>query len=565
MSSNTNGNGKPLRFAALVRVSTEAQERQGESLLTQRKANARDVERLGGTLVGVYGGQEHATPGWEHKEVIRLLADAARGRFDAVMVAYADRWSRDNAKSKEGLEVFRKAGVRFFVGSMEMDLFDPNARFILGMHAEVGEFIARQQAKKSYESRIERAQKGVPTCGKMPFGRTFDRDTGEWGIDPAKQAVIADVAKRYLAGESLTKLAKEYRLSHSNLCKTLREYSGTEWSFEFRSDDLNIAEAVTVRVPRLLPEETIRLVRHRLESRRARPQKGKDKDAPPVYSKIGYLRGGGRRVHDYPLGGHIFCAVCGYNLTGQLNQRGKRYYRHTHADRALDCPLRPRPWVPADKIEDEVVGQLFNMFGNPAAIERAIKAAVPDCEEALRRRGRLAADLAKVEKAQGRLIDAIADGLLTRDQARRKVDELKGREGALRAELDKIDATLADVPDEGAVRLYVERFGSSGTSYGNVRDEDGNPVTRPYDNVEVIDDSGQTYVGGNSLGTWLVMTRPEKLALVQAAFATPLRDGTPAGVYVAPAAGASPYRSKRWTFTLRGWLEFERVVPRVRE
>src|SRR5262249_17190786 len=65
-----------LRFAGLIRVSGEKQEKKGESLATQRASNARDVVDLGGTIVEVYGGQEHATPGWEKKEVDRLIRDA---------------------------------------------------------------------------------------------------------------------------------------------------------------------------------------------------------------------------------------------------------------------------------------------------------------------------------------------------------------------------------------------------------------------------------------------------------------------------------------------------------
>ena len=61
-------NSQQLRFTALVRVSTEKQEQQGESLRLQRKNNTRDVERLGGRVVAWYGGQEHATAGWERKE-----------------------------------------------------------------------------------------------------------------------------------------------------------------------------------------------------------------------------------------------------------------------------------------------------------------------------------------------------------------------------------------------------------------------------------------------------------------------------------------------------------------
>src|SRR5262249_43230252 len=149
--------------------------------------------------------------------------------WDAVIVAYPDRWSKDNAKSKEGLEVLRQHGKRFFVGTMEMNLFDPNVRLILGVQAEIGEFLALQTAKKSMGNRIARAQRGVPVCGHLPFGRTWDKVKGEWGIDEKKQALIAEAARRYLAGESLVNVAAELGIAHSFLHATLMERCGTQW------------------------------------------------------------------------------------------------------------------------------------------------------------------------------------------------------------------------------------------------------------------------------------------------------------------------------------------------
>jgi DNA invertase Pin-like site-specific DNA recombinase len=264
-NSKSNGNGKPLRFACFVRVSTEQQEKWGESLRVQRNANARDVERLGGRIVERYGGQEHGTAGWERAELDRLLADAARSKFDAVIVAYADRWSPDNAKSKAGLEVFRRHGVRFFVGSTEMDLHLLEHRLMLGINAEIGEFIARQQAKKSLETRLERARKGIPTAGKIPFGRTYDRDAGTWRIDPVAKRQIEEIADRIMGGTSLNDLAREYELNHSNLSRTLRLHSGEEWSYTLGG------EVFTCRVPRLLPERTIRTVREVLKALEGQP------------------------------------------------------------------------------------------------------------------------------------------------------------------------------------------------------------------------------------------------------------------------------------------------------
>jgi DNA invertase Pin-like site-specific DNA recombinase len=82
-----------LRFASLVRVSTERQEQRGESLRTQCKSNRRDAELMGGQLVAEYGADrsEHGTDGWERSELVRLTADAGKGRFDAVIIQNADR------------------------------------------------------------------------------------------------------------------------------------------------------------------------------------------------------------------------------------------------------------------------------------------------------------------------------------------------------------------------------------------------------------------------------------------------------------------------------------------
>src|SRR5262249_1668436 len=148
------------RFAALVRVSTEQQEQQGESLAVQRQSLEHDVARLGGQVVAWFGGQEHGTAGWERREVDRLIAEASRDLLDAVIVAYADCWSRDNAKSKEGLNAFRQADIRFFVGATEYDLFNPEHVLFLGMSAEFGEFQARHQSKKSIDARLKRAREG---------------------------------------------------------------------------------------------------------------------------------------------------------------------------------------------------------------------------------------------------------------------------------------------------------------------------------------------------------------------------------------------------------------------
>lgn len=529
--SDTNGKKKRLRFAPLVRVSTEQQEKLGESLRTQRSQNEQNVELLGGTIVGWYGGQEHATPGWEKKEIDRLIADAAKGKFDAIIMNNADRWSRDNTKSTEGLEALKKAKVRFFVGVTEYDLYNPEHQLFLGLSSVIGQFQAANANRKSILNRIARLRRGIPATGRLPFGRTFNRETGEWGLDPKKQELIVDVAKRYLAGEQLPKLAEEYGMNHSQLCLTLRERCGDQWVSEFHNADMNIHETITLTVPRLLDEATVRAVKQRLKANRT------------------YIRSGGRPTRkdgtprEYLLGGYIFCAGCGYNLCGSTDQHGVRHYNHTHAGNALNCPIRPRPWVRSDKIEEQVIRQLFDMFGNPTAIERAVKAAVPDCERALKQRERLQTELAGIDRARTRLLGLIEKDAITDAQAEPKLRELKERQARLEGELDNLNTTLANVPDEGTLRCYVDRI---------------------QDSIFVYDEEGNTYAGGNDVMSFVLMTQQDRRNLVKAVFDVPLGDGTPAGVYVSPVGEPKKWQRKQWEFKIRGRLEFEFVMSRGR-
>jgi site-specific DNA recombinase len=523
-----------LRFAELIRVSTDKQEKQGESLAVQRNSIQGAVDSMSGRITDRYGGQEHATAGWEKQELDRLLNDAAKKHrpFDAVIVSHPDRWSRDNAASQAGLDTLIRHGVRFFVLTSEHDLYDPQIKLLLAMHAAMGAYHAGNQTKKSAESRIKRANEGVPTGGKLPFGRIYDKTSRTWSIDPEKQAMIRDVAEQYLAGVPLPKLARDYGVNHSSLHKTLTQRCGDTWTLEFDPKGLNMAEVVSFKIPPLLPESTIRAIRARTQANKT------------------YLHG--KPKHDYLLSGYIFCAECGYAMFGQANRDKELYYRHAHKERARGCSLtHPRPWVRADVIESAVLYDLFKTLGNPAAIERATKAAAPNYERAKRKADQAMRELAKIERARNRVLDFIDHDTITDAQAELKLLDFTKREQPLRSELENLVAVLSLIPD-GQPELHVLR--SCGQIV--VLDEDNWPGS----------DYGNGYLGGNDLLTWLDMmarkSNPDdRRALIKCAFATPLPDGRPPGVYVSPVRYKS--QPRRFTYVIHGTLlrAQKRVTP----
>jgi len=391
----TKTNSKPaIRFATLIRVSTEKQEKQGESLRTQKTLLGQAVKQLNGVIAARYGGQERATSGSEHEELNRLLADAGKKNkpFNAVIVTDATRWSRDNVKSETGLEHLRKQGIRFFVLTTEHDLFNAEDRLFLGLTSTIGAYQARTQKQKSLLNRIHRAKRGIPTCGNLPFSRTFDKKTGQWGVDPKKLAMIEDVAKRYLDGERLTDLAKEYNVNHSNLHKILTKRSGKKWVQVFDCKDLNIHEEVTTFVPPLLPNATIKAVQDKMAANK-------------TYQH-------GRPKHPYLFSGMVFCSHCGYAMLGQTNPNGRQYYRHASVQREKECPIHPKPWVRCDELENAVMSYLFETFGNPEATRRAIEKAVPNSDkikELQEHQKRINESLAKTKAARERILRFVSN------------------------------------------------------------------------------------------------------------------------------------------------------------
>jgi DNA invertase Pin-like site-specific DNA recombinase len=200
-----------LRFAPLIRVSTESQKNKGESLRTQKKQIVSSVEQLKGVIpeeCWKYSGQEHATPDYERKNLDQLLKDSSKDLFDCIICCDASRWSRDNKRSKEGLEAFRQNGTRFFVGTMEYDLFLPEHILFLSMAVEIGEFQANQGAFKSIMNRIEKAKRGEPAT-RLPIGRTWSKENG-WGVNPGVKEKFQSIAKQFLEGKTFTELGEMY-------------------------------------------------------------------------------------------------------------------------------------------------------------------------------------------------------------------------------------------------------------------------------------------------------------------------------------------------------------------
>jgi hypothetical protein len=201
--------------------------------------------------------------------------------------------------------------------------------------------------------------------------------------------------------------------------------------------------------------------------------------------------------------------------------------------------MKPHPYVRADKIEPDVIGKLFDVLGNPAALERAVKKAIPNCDELVGQRERVAKELEKLSGQRKRILRREKEGILSEKDADEELKDIKGQETELLKRREILTAQLSDIVTSEQIKHTLEEV-------------------RVGDAIFLEDSQGNTYAGGNDVASFLEMCRGDRRDmhyLIQLSFGTPLSDGKPAGVYVssAPDIGHQKFR-----YHIRG-----RLMPRV--
>ncbi len=126
-----------MNAALYARVSTNGHGQTVEpQLLELREYCQRRGWQVAGEFVdvGISGAKER------RPELDRLMAEAKRKRFDAVIVYRYDRFARSLRHLVNALEEFRALGIDFVSLHEGVDTSTPNGRLIFGIFASIAEF-----------------------------------------------------------------------------------------------------------------------------------------------------------------------------------------------------------------------------------------------------------------------------------------------------------------------------------------------------------------------------------------------------------------------------------------
>ena len=395
---------------------------------------------------------------------------------DVLLVHSPDRLARKYAYQALLIEEFARAGTSVvFVKGPRGD--SPEDALLVQFQGMIAEYERAQILERTRRGKTHRARAGtVNVLSGAPFGYRYVRKSehtdARYEVVAHEAAVVADLFARYAdGGVAIAELTRwlsrlgvptrtgKPRWDRSTVWGMLRNpaYAGRAcFGKTMRSEQaagLNrtarLAGRATPRhytvidrpqedwleipIPALVTEDTWGRVQRRLEDNKRFASRNS--------------------TNPSLLQGICACSGCGYTYyrtsTRTANKQIYYYYRCLGSDdyryeHGRICTNKP---VRADYLDRLVWDHIAGLLADPALIRTEITNRLEQrrtTDPATAQRKRLDVALAKSNEAINRLIGAYQEQLISLDELRSRMPELRARQVGLRHQLDALDAQLAD-------------------------------------------------------------------------------------------------------------------------
>jgi len=382
-----------------------------------------DAARRGWPIAEVYVDDDLSAYRGKHRPAYRrMLEDIRSGLIDAVVVWHLDRLHRHPKELEEFFEVCATAGVNQLASvSGDVDLSTGDGQF----HARIQGAVARKESddksRRAKRKHLEIAQAGRWSGSPRAFG--YD-SAGK--IVPEEAAVIREMARRLLAGESLRTLVKDL---DARQVPTLR---GARWCMQTLRSILKRPALAGLRTLRgevvtrgvwepILSEEDSARVRALLADPNRRLT---------------------RPARTYLLKGFLYCGVCGTKLISRPNH-GRRTYVCGSGPSLTGCG---RVYITAEPLEKFVTETVLFRLDTPG-LTAVLSSPGGGAAEGNDLLTSLRADEAQLEDlalAYARKLVSLPEWLIARK-------EIEARLSTQRARLQRTDhrRTLREVAGQG--------------------------------------------------------------------------------------------------------------------
>ncbi len=163
--------------------------------------------QITGWLEGLDESGSRARSAWWQKldEGVRRVED---GEADVLLVWKFSRAARHRLRWAVALDRVESAGGRLESATEQVDTTTSTGRFTRGMLAELQAFEAERIGEVWKDVHRRRVESGRPATGKPKWGYVYDLEAQLHRPDPVTGPVLADLYRRYVAGESVYQLVR---------------------------------------------------------------------------------------------------------------------------------------------------------------------------------------------------------------------------------------------------------------------------------------------------------------------------------------------------------------------
>ena len=480
-----------MTSAAMYARVSSARQKKDETIASQTAALRAHAEQLGLDVPDdwVFEDEGHSGATLVRPALERLRDLAAGVGIDVVLCYSPDRLARKFAYQALLIEEFTRAGTRIeFIKGPRGDT--PEDQLLVQFQGMFAEYEKAQILERYRRGKTHRAQTGsINVLSGAPFGYRYvakDAHTGAaYEIIEHEAALVTELFGRYADDStSIADLARwltdsgvptrtgKHRWDRSVVWGMLRNpaYAGRavfgKTMVAHESPGLNrvarlqgratprasktvdrpIAEWTEIPVPAIVSADTFARVAQRLaDNKRFASRNSRN---PSL------------------LQGMAACAACGYGYyrtTTRTTHKKIHYYRCLGSDNyryeaGRVCVNKP---VRADYLDTVVWDHITALLADPALIHAEIDKRLEGAragDPVARQRTQLENALAKAATGITRMIEAFGEQLITLDELRTRMPELRARETNLRNQIHALDAQLADREAYLALAADLEGF-----------------------------------------------------------------------------------------------------------
>ena len=467
-----------MTSAAIYARVSSARQKKDETIGSQTEALREHARRLGLEVPPEWVFQDEGHSGATLiRPGLEALRDlAAQGCLDVVLVWSPDRLARKFAYQALLLEELARCGVRvdFIKNGARGDT--PEDQLLVQFQGMFAEYEKAQLMERYRRGKAYRARTGsVNVLGGAPFGYRYIRKTPDSGaryeIADGEASLVTEVFRRYadegatiadlarwLAGQGARTRTGKDRWDRSVIWAMLRNpaYAGRA---VFGKTRAVAGPAGINRVARLQGRSVPRAVRTVDRPR----EEWTEIPVPQIVDQDTFDRvqlrladnkrfaGRNTRIPSL-LQGLAACTCCGYayyRTSARTTTRTIYYYRCLGSDNyryqgGRVCENKP---VRADYLDQVVWDHITSLLADPALIRAEIGKRLDQArtaDPAAGQRKRLEAALARASKGISSMVEALSEQLITIDELRARMPDLRAREATLRQQVNAIDAQLAD-------------------------------------------------------------------------------------------------------------------------